>query len=306
MREFRSQKQLKKLNNILSFIIFTIVYAVAWLFAWLPLRVLYIFSDGFYFILFYVISYRKNVVYSNLRNAFPQKTELEINQIAREFYKFFADLLLETFKVIHISKSEMLKRVKYVNVPLFEELYKKNKHALVVMGHYGNWEWLPGIALWVPNRTMSVYKPLNNKYFNAMFHKMRTKFGSELIPMKMVPKTLLQYFSDGKPSTSLFIADQSPMRSEIQYWTTFLNQDTPIYTGVEKLAKKYNMPVLFLIIKRVKRGYYNVETKMLFEDVSNVDAHQITEAHVKALEQEIINAPQYWLWTHRRWKHKKY
>jgi KDO2-lipid IV(A) lauroyltransferase len=252
-----------------------------------------------------VAGYRKKVVYDNLHNSFPDKSDKEIDTIARDFYHFFADLLVESIKIMHLSGKEISRRVKYVDAPLFEELYKKGKHALVVMGHYGNWEWLPGIPLQVPNRTMSVYKPLNNKLFDNLVKKMRTKFGSDLIPMRSVPKVLLQYLNENTPSTSLFIADQSPMRSEIQYWTTFLNQDTPIYTGVEKLAKKYNMAVMFLVIRRVKRGYYNVHTKMLFEDVSNAESHEITEAHVKALEQEIIAAPQYWLWTHRRWKHKR-
>jgi Kdo2-lipid IVA lauroyltransferase/acyltransferase len=245
------------------------------------------------------------VVYSNLQLSFPEKSIDEIDQIAKKFYRYFSQLLVEIVKTFNISEKELKKRFKYRNPELLFELYNKGIYGVVVTAHYGNWEWLSISNVYPPYRTMSLYKPLSNKYIDRLLYRMRTRFGSELIPMNSVLRATLKYKKDGIPTLSCFIADQSPVRDHIQYWTTFLNQDTPIFTGAEKVARHTNQAVLYMKIIPVRKGFYEIEFIKLVEDASNVAENEITEAHVRVLERTIQEHPEYWLWTHRRWKHSK-
>jgi KDO2-lipid IV(A) lauroyltransferase len=277
-----------------------------WLISFLPFRALYFISDYFlYPLIYYLIGYRKKVVFQNLRNSFPEKDEKEIKQIANKFYHYFSDLLLETVKLLHISEKNYKKRIYFKNPEVLQDLYSKGYNIIAVTAHYGNWEWMSGVSDATPYQNMSLYKPLSNKYFEKVMTGIRTRFGAHLVPMKETMRRMLTYKNQGIRVLSCFIADQSPMKSQIQYWTKFLNQDTPIYLGVEKLAKTFHQAVVFLKILRTKRGYYTIEIVKLFEDVTNVPEHEITEAHVRELEALISQQPEYWLWSHRRWKHKK-
>jgi Kdo2-lipid IVA lauroyltransferase/acyltransferase len=282
---------------------YLILYPFLWIISSLPLRFLYIISDGLYYLIFYVLKYRKKVVYSNLQKSFPEKSFDEIDQIAKKFFRYFSQLLVEMIKTFNISEQELRRRFKYRNPELLYELYNKGLYCVVVTAHYGNWEWLSISNAYPPYRTMSLYKPLSNKYIDRLFYKMRTRFGSELIPMNSLLRATIRYKRDGIPTLSCFIADQSPIRQHIQYWTTFLNQDTPIFTGAEKVARQTNQGVLYMKIIPVRKGYYEIEFVKLFENVTNVPENEITEAHVRILEQIIKERPEYWLWTHRRWKH---
>lgn len=286
-------------------ILFYIFYIFSWILTLLPLKILFIFSDILYFKAYYIFEYRKKIVFLNLKNSFPTKSETEIKHIAKAFYKHFCDTIFETLKLIHLSKNEMKRRVKYNNPELISNYYNQNKHVILVLGHYGNWEWITSLAMQIPHKSISIYRPLKNKFFDTFLHKLRIQYGCEIIPMHKTYQTLIGYYQNKILTTTGFISDQRPVIQETQYWTNFLNQETGIFLGIEKIAKKIDAAIVFLKMNKVKRGYYEVDFIPLFENTKNLDPYVITEAHVKMLEKTINEKPEYWLWTHRRWKRKK-
>jgi KDO2-lipid IV(A) lauroyltransferase len=275
------------------------------LLALLPLRCLYLISDFFFVPVYYVIRYRRKVVMENLRNSFPEKTEKERRVIARKFYRFLCDLILETVKLVNIDTPQMRRRIRYSNPEILDELYRKGKQVFVVIGHYGNWEWLSTLVSAAPYQNATLYQPLENKLIDKFLHDLRTRNGTDAIPSISAIRAINQYRQENRLTTLCFLSDQSPPRNAIHYRTTFLNQETPVYTGVETFAKRYNTAVLYYEIRRVKRGYYEVDISLITENAAETAEMEITEKHVQLLEQTIRRNPQYWLWSHRRWKHKK-
>lgn len=271
----------------------------------LPFPVLYLLSDGIYFLLYYVSGYRKKVVAENLRNAFPDKSEREIENICREFYRYLCDLFLETFKTLTISKSEMVKHCRFHpdTVALFEQLAADKKSAILVMGHKGNWEWAGNtFSILCPQQLYVIYHPLANPHFNGLIYKMRTRFGTRLIAMQDTFRDMLAHRKE--VNVTAFIADQTP-HPDSAHWMTFLQQDTPVFKGTEKIAQKMNQPVVYVSVQRIKRGYYTVVAELLFPQPAGTPDGEITVAHTKKLEEDIIAQPATWLWSHRRWKHKR-
>lgn len=281
---------------------FYIIYAFLWLIAWMPLGFLYLLADIMYFPLYYLVRYRVNVVRENLRNTFPGKSREEQLMIEKKFYHHLGYLMMEIIRMIHMSPAELGKRITYENHSILDELYAQEKQVMVVVAHYGNWEWLTGLAGTTPYHTLSVYKPLNNPYFNQLMQKLRERHGMQMVQMRRVVRVMKDAQEQKKLTLNCFISDQSPVWEEVQYWIPFLNQDTPVYLGIEKLAVKFNMPVLFCRIIRIGRGYYKVRIIPLVMDPSACQPHEITEKHVRILEQIIREQPEYWLWSHRRWK----
>ena len=288
--------------KLFSFIIF---YVVASLVSLLPFRILYWLSDGLYLLVFHVIGYRKRVVYENLRNAFPDKSSSEIDKIARKYYHHLCDIMVEIIKMMHISKSSIVKHVKFSNPQVFDDDYADGKHILMVISHFNNWEWLGTLSLQTSYKINSIYKPLRNKFFDRFMIRVRRRFGADVVPMAKTGRFIVEKFKGNQPCMLNFLSDQSPGRSEVQYWTTFLNQDTPVYLGVEKLAIKTRQPVYFGKPVKIKRGYYSVEIKKICDDASLLQEHQLTELHIRELEKAILDAPECWLWSHRRWKIKR-
>ena len=285
-------------------ILFYIAYGLLWLITLLPMPVLYIKSDFLYFIIFHIIRYRKKVVYGNLINAFPDKDKDEIDKIARKFYKHFCDIIIETLKELHMSEAEMMKRVKYINSELTNKYFNQNRSIIAVVGHYCNWEWLTGFSLQTPYHGVSLYKPLNNKQFNRVFGAMRSRFGTEMIPMKQALRSVIRKKRENKLTINCYISDQSPVREELDYFTRFLNQDTAVFLGIEKLAIKFNLPVVYFKMKKIKRGYYEVEIIDITGKPIETAPNEITKKHARLLEETILEEPAYWLWSHRRWKFK--
>jgi KDO2-lipid IV(A) lauroyltransferase len=285
--------------QLIAYIIFC---PIIWLVSLLPLRVLHFLSGGLYYLIFYVAQYRRKVVFENLRNSFPEKSEKEIQEIARKFYRYFSRLLLEIVKLVTITEKEFKSRITIKNPEILVDLYGKGLQCIAVTAHYCNWEYYAGTCGKTPYKIMSLYKPLSNKYVDRLLTRIRTKFGADLVPMASALRAIVRYKKEGTLVCSGFISDQTPVRQYIQYWTTFLNQDTPVFLGVEKVARQTNQAVIFLKMLPVKFGYYEIEVIKLFEDVSNVADYEITEAHVRLLEKIIKEQPEYWLWTHRRWK----
>lgn len=271
----------------------------------LPFWILYKISDFLYFIIYIVFGYRKSVVTENLKNSFPEKTEKEINKIRKEFYSFFCDWVLEMIKSITLSKKEMIKRCHFKDYSLLERFYTENRKVIFVMGHFGNYE-LAGaeMAENTDYQLHVIYKPLSNKYFNNLINKKRVRFGTQIMPMAETYRTMLKLNDNTTSSATTFIADQTPQPNQA-YWTTFLNQDTPIFMGTEVIAKKLNYPVIYVSLNRVKRGHYEMTTDLLCENPKETNKGEISEMHTKRLEQDIIKQPEIWLWSHKRWKHKR-
>jgi Kdo2-lipid IVA lauroyltransferase/acyltransferase len=271
----------------------------------LPFPVLYRVSDGFYVFLYYIIGYRKKVALQNLRNSFPEKSDAEIKRLCKDHYHYLGDLFLETFKTLTISRSSMLKHCSLSPAAkdIFDRYHREGKSIVLVMGHYGNWEWAGNTySLLCKQKLFVVYHPVANKYFNGLVYRMRTRFGTGLIAMKDTFKDMVKYKS--MISTTAFIADQTPP-PENAFWTNFLNQDTPVFRGTEKIAKKLDYPIVYITIKRLKRGYYTVLAEVLSEDSKTTADGKISELHTARLEKDIREQPEIWLWTHRRWKHKR-
>ena len=285
--------------------LYRIFYGFCWLIALLPLRCLYVISDILFVMVCYVVRYRRKVVYENLRNSFPEKTEKERQKIARQFYRFMCDLFIETIKMTNIDMPQINRRLKINNPEIYHDLHKKGKHVFFITGHYGNWEWIATLEKTIPHHQATLYRPLHNKIFDQFFYDMRTKHGTDAIPSNGAIRAINKYMQEDRLTTLGFLADQSPHRDAIQYWTTFLNQDTPVYTGVEKLARRYNTAVVYYENRRVKRGYYEIDITLITENAAETEETEITEKHVKLLEETIRKNPQYWLWSHRRWKHKR-
>ncbi len=284
------------------------VYYIAlpfiYLLSLLPFPILYVVSDFMYLIIYRVIGYRREVTLTNLRNAFPEKPEKEIQKIARDYYHYFCDLTLETFKTLTISPKKALKRCHFNDLKLFERLYAEKKSIIIVMGHYGNWEWAgSSMSLESDYQLYVIYHPLTDKKFDALIYKMRTRFGTKLIAMQNTFRDMVK--NRDEINATAFIADQTPSNPEAAYWTNFLNQDTPIFVGTEKIAKKLNYPVIFGNVKRIKRGYYEIFTDVLVEDPKSTKDGEISELHTRRLEAEIRKQPEIWIWSHRRWKHKR-
>ncbi|MBL4592876.1 MAG: lysophospholipid acyltransferase family protein [Flavobacteriales bacterium] len=281
-----------------------IYYSIILPIALLPYPLLYLFSNFFFFLLFGLIGYRKKVVFKNIQNSFPEKTVKEQQLIMRNFYKHFCDLIVESLKGFVISEKQLKERFSIVNAEIANQYFKAGKDVIFVGGHYNNWEILAqGVSLELKHQIIGIYKPLSNKYFDGKMKKSREKKGMLLCPIKETKAFLDKDF--GKPKGTIFAIDQSPGNPGKSYWMQFLNQDTPVLFGAEKYAKEYKSPVIFCTINKVKRGYYQGVLSLIEATPEETLYGEITESNTKALEKDIIENPQFWLWTHRRWKHKR-
>lgn len=271
----------------------------------LPLRVLYVVSDILFVFLYYFPSYRRKVVSANLRNSFPEKSREELRSIEKKFYKHLADLFVETLKLTHMGKQQLMKRFTVSNIEITEKLLNERRDIVAVLGHYNNWEWLAAFPFYTNYKPVSIYKPLRNKYFNKFLNDLRSKHGMFLTPMSLIIREIVNDRRNGINTISAFLSDQTPVKKEIKFWTSFLNQDTPVYIGTEKVAEKYDMAVVYFNIQKIRRGYYNLCIELLFEHTAGLPENMITETHVRRLEEIIRKNPEYWIWSHRRWKHKR-
>jgi len=267
----------------------------------LPFRVLYLLADFLYLVLYHVIKYRRTVVMVNLKNSFPEKTSEELRSIEKKFYKNLVDIMVETLKMASMSESSIQKRLNITNKELIQNFYHQGRPVMIVTAHYGNWEWgTPIISSLYPDPCLVVYKPISDKNFEGILNGWRSRFGAIMVPMKSTLRALLACKSD--TFCLALVGDQTPVRSETQYFTNFLNQRTAIFLGIEKIAIKMNIPVVYAHLDRVKRGFYECHLTTLFENPKETNEHQITEAHTRFLEQIIIKKPEMWLWSHKRWK----
>jgi KDO2-lipid IV(A) lauroyltransferase len=269
----------------------------------LPFWLLFIISDCLYILIYYIVHYRRKVVRQNLTNSFPEKSVTEIKTIEKKFFRYFADFIVETVKAISISEKQLRKRVVLTNPELLDHYYNNGRNLIAVGAHYCNWE-LAGLnfPFYTDKKFMVVYKPLSNAVFDRFFYRIRKRFGTIPVAMRQTMRKLVELKNES--SAVALLGDQTPSRDELDYFVDFLNQKTPVFLGIEKLAKAANSVILYYDMVRVKRGYYNYTLITLFDEPKQTQPYEITNAHVKYLENIIKRAPEYWLWSHRRWKFK--
>ena len=271
--------------------------------SWLPLKFLYVLSDFFYLVLYKGFKYRQKVVRNNLVNSFPGKSIEEIIKIEQKFYSHFCDLIVESIRLFSISEKELGQRCKILNPEILDQFYDRGKSLIIVAGHYNNWEMTAAImGTQVKHQMIGIYTPMSNKFFDRKFLKSRERFGLKMVANKLVKEG----FEDNKErlTATLFATDQSPTHSKRVHWTSFLNQFTAVFLGAERFAREYDFPVLYGHVNKIRRGYYETEVIVLENDPIQTPEGEITEMHTSRLEKQIKGTPQYWLWTHKRWKRK--
>ncbi|SEB19432.1 lysophospholipid acyltransferase family protein [Pedobacter hartonius] len=287
------------LKRVPSYIGLFFIYALSLL----PLEVLYLFATLLYWMLYYVFGYRRAVVSNNLKNSFPEKSAEEISSIEKRYYKYLSALIFEIIKMSTISRAELQRRFKFKNIEQINGYFERGESVLACSAHYGNWEWgTLSIGLSSKGINYAIYKPLSNKVFDRWFNHIRTRFGNRLIAMRQTYRAISE--SKNTPTLFLFGNDQAPPHQESHQWRTFLNQQTSIQLGMEKIAIKTNRPIFYLKVNVIKRGYYELECVPLCLHPDQFSQHEITELHARLLEKLIQEQPEYWLWSHKRWKHQ--
>lgn len=293
----------KNKEGIGSYLLHTAMYLIAAL----PFPVLYFFSDIICFFVYYLFRYRRKVVRKNIVNSFPQKKKKEIVRIEKKFYRHLCDYSMETIKTLRISEKEIRKRMVFRNPEVVNRLTKDGNSCLLSLGHYGNWEWVPSIGLYLlPEVELGhVYKTLSSKAFDNLFLKIRSKFPPKPIEKKNIYRTVIRGKNDGKAMVIGFLSDQRPGRYCDEYWTTFLNQETLVQTGMERIARQLGFAVVYLDIKKVKRGHYIGNFSVITVDGSTEEPFTITEKYTRKLEETVLYEPAYYLWSHNKWGWKK-
>lgn len=292
--------------KVLTYCISYAGYALLWCVSFLPLPVMYLITDVLFITLFFGVRYRRKVVDMNLRNAFPEKTEAERYQIARRYYRHLCDTFAEFYKLWHISEAEIKRRCVMVNVEIPQKYFQEGRSIIACSGHYGNWEMMYSYKLWEKEIDLiPIYKPIRNKIFDRITFDIRSRFGAKPLAKMDTLRVMLQNKKEKKVTMTGFIGDQTPNKANLNFWMDFLNQDTPVLEGTEKIARKLNQPVVFVHMKKVKRGYYHAEFYDLCPEPNALEPGELTRMHTRMLEQFIRSEPEYWLWSHKRWKHKR-
>ena len=274
-------------------------------FSRLPWSVLYGVSTFMYWVVFRGIGYRKDVVITNLKNSFPDKSDQEIQEISNNFFRYLADLFMESVKAITMSEKDWQRGFKTTNMHIPNAYYDQGKSIVTVLGHYGNWEYLvSAYARDTKHTVLGVYKPLSNPDFEKLLAQYRTRFGMVLVPLYDAYDIIQEYMDRDEKVAIMLIGDQTPAANR-GYWMDFLNQDTPVFRGAEKLVKQYNLPVVFASLDLTSRGEYTMDFETVYENPQDTAEGEITEVYTKKLEQQIIAKPHLWLWSHKRWKHTR-
>lgn len=284
---------------------FLLLYPIIWLISKLPFRVLYFTSDLVYILVYYLIGYRKKIVRQNIASALPHLTQKERIVIEKKSYRHLCDMFLEMMKTMSLSEEEMDKRFTFTNIETLIEMEKQGKSIAVMMAHYASYEWAISLNKYSNLTSYAIYKRVGNAYFDKMVKDIRLKFKAQLITTRETIPTIEKNHLEKRLGLYGFASDQSPQLSKTHHWGTFLGIETPIHTGAEMLVKRFDMNVIFLKVKKVKRGYYEATLETMFDHPSEVPNYQISEEFLRRVEKQIYEAPEYYLWTHKRWKHKK-
>lgn len=289
----------------MSFLIFALTYPFIWVLSRLPMRILYIKSDIFFFLIYYVFRYRKQVVYDNISLVFPEKSSEEKKRISKLFFKHFTDLFMESVKAFSISEKEILKRYKYKNPELINDFVKQGKSIALVGAHQANWEWSISLPLIAAGNIYGAYTKLGNKYFEKAVRDSREKFGIIGYKTSDTVKGMQKNYTEKIQGLYILLSDQSPQLHKTHYWTEFFGVKVPIHTGAEMLAKKFDLVVVNYVTRKVKRGHYETEFQMLTESPrAYVDGYEITDKYLALTEENVKKQPELYLWSHKRFKHR--
>ncbi len=288
----------------MNFIVFAIAYPLIWVFSRLPMRILYLKSNIIYLFMFYVTGYRKKVVLENLKLSFPKKTEAELRIISKKFFKHFIDLIMESVKAFSISKKQLSKRYTYKNPDLVNAYVKEGRNIALVGAHQANWEWSFGISMVLDIDVYGAYTKLNNKYFEKWVRKSREKFGVIGYKTSDTVRGIQKNMNDNKQGAYILLSDQSPQPHKTYYWREFFNIKVPVHTGAEMLSKKFDLVVINYVTRKIKRGYYETEFQLITDTPKEFDDYQLTDKYTKLTEENIKVQPEFYLWSHRRFKHR--
>ena len=288
----------------MNYFLYYILLCVWCMFSLLPLRIHYIISDFLFWLLYKVIGYRRRVVWKNLSASFPEKSQAELKDIECGFYHFLCDYFVETVKMMTISKKEIKRRIVYKGIKDLDEVIESGQSIALYLGHYCNWEWVTSMPLWVTPKVQcgQIYHPLENKYFDKLLLRSRERLSSLCISMQDTLREVVRYKREGQPIMIGYISDQAPNWVNIHHWVDFLNQDTPVFTGTERIVKKMNHAVFYVDMRRIKRGYYEAEFKLMTRAPKELEDFKLTDMYFDMLEKSIRRAPEFWLWSHNRWK----
>ena len=277
--------------------------------ALLPLGALYGVSDLTYFLAFHVAGYRRKVVERHIADSFPEKTPHERHEIVKGFYHNFADYIVETIKLLHISDKTMSSRMTFTNLQVIDKLVNEDRQVMILFSHCFNWEWAPSVTLWLPQHDGNpvefgqVYRPLKNKWMDAFMLRLRSRFGSRSYPMTGVLRELLRAKRDNRPTVTGFMSDQKPIWGDVRHVIDFMHHPTPTLLGSEELARKLKMSVVYWDISKSSRGHYNIDTVLITPDASKTAEYEITDRYFELLSKTINRQPSLWLWSHKRWKY---
>lgn len=293
--------------NIMQRFLYNIGFGLVWMLSRLPLALLYIISDIFYFIVRYLVRYRLRVVRRNVERSFPEKTPEERSRIINGFYHYFCDYGVETLKLMTMSEADIRRRMNFTNIPEVEALFRDHDFIFIYLGHYGNWEWVSSLGIWFSEGIYpcQLYKPIRNGFLNQLFLKLRYHFHSHNIDKNLVLREILRLKSEGKKVICGFISDQSPKVVDIHVWVDFLHQDTPCFTGAERIGKKLNAAFFYLDVQRKSRGHYEATFELMSCNSRQIPDWQLTADFMQRLEKTIRRQPEIWLWSHKRWKHQR-
>lgn len=286
-------------------LLYLITYPQLWLLSRLPMRILYGLSTLLFLLIYHIIGYRRKVVMENLNLVFPNNSKADNKQISRNFYIHFCDLLVETIKGFTISEKEIQKRFALANAHILEDYYIRDRSVLLMAGHYGNWEWTGILNKFFPHQGLAVYKPLKNKQFDTLVKKTRGHFGAKIVSNKKIVVTLFRMWKKNIKTLTYILSDQSPKLNDFKYRDTFLGVDVPMFTGTEELAKKLDFAVIYLKVEKIKRGYYRASLVPITDSPREFPDFEITRKFFDLLEEQIHDKPEFYLWSHKRWKHRK-
>jgi lauroyl/myristoyl acyltransferase len=289
----------------MQFLIYSISFPFLWIISKLPFRLFYWFSDCIYILVYYIIGYRKKIVRNNILIALPHVSEEKRLVIEKKFYHHMCDMFLEMIKTMSISSEEMKERFKITNIELLKEYEQKNKSIILLAAHYASWEWLLSINESTSFKCYGVYKKVNNKYFDAKVRAIRSKFKSILVTTDNTIALINDNEKNGIMSLYGLASDQSPQVHKTFHWQQFMGITVPVHTGAEMLAKRYDLEVVFAKVKKVKRGYYEATFVPIANNPKSIPDYEITDAYLKEVEQQILEAPEFYFWTHKRWKHRR-
>lgn len=287
----------------MRFIVYLLSYPFLWCISMLPFRLLYLFSDFVYLIVYYAIGYRKKTVRGNLAIALPHLSDEERLIIEKKSFRHLCDMFLEMIKTMTISNEEISKRFVFTNIEVFKNLEAQEKSIAIMMAHYASYEWAISMNAYVNFSAFAIYKKIANPYFDKLVRDIRSRFKATLITTKETIPVIVNNNKNDELSIYGFASDQSPKISSTFHWQKFMGIEVPVHTGAEMLSKKYDMNVVFLKVKKIKRGYYQASVEVLSDNTKEVANYEITDKFLKLVEKQILEAPEYYLWTHKRWKH---